>query len=168
MSNIKNSKLANDSIVGNGFIDFVIIKNPLVTGEYLFTAAIFNWECITPYDFKDRLFRFKIISTEENSVVSWRAKKMKIPVKQGVSTKETVLKSLIELQKINPEKIIYMGNDVNDLECMKIAGISVSPCDAHPEILKMATIVLSRAGGNGAVRELVDYIIEKFKQGDVN
>lgn len=64
--NTKTSKFAIDSIEGTGYIDFVIIKNPLFTGEYLFTAAIFNWECITPFDFKDRLFRFKIISTEEN------------------------------------------------------------------------------------------------------
>jgi YrbI family 3-deoxy-D-manno-octulosonate 8-phosphate phosphatase len=104
-----------------------------------------------------------IISTEKNPVVTYRAKKMRIPVKQGVSNKENILKAVIESRKLNPEKIIYMGNDVNDLECMKIVGISVSPSDAHPDILKIVTIILSRPGGNGAVRELVDYVIEKSK-----
>jgi YrbI family 3-deoxy-D-manno-octulosonate 8-phosphate phosphatase len=103
-----------------------------------------------------------IISTEKNPIVSQRAKKLKIPVKQGIQQKEKILLNIIKTQNLDPKNIIYIGNDVNDLECMKIVGVSVAPSDAHPSVLSCATIVLSSAGGKGAVRELVDYILEKL------
>jgi 3-deoxy-D-manno-octulosonate 8-phosphate phosphatase (KDO 8-P phosphatase) len=52
-----------------------------------------------------------------------------------------------------------MGDDVNDLEAMKIAGLSAAPADAVPAVLTTAKMVVSRNGGNGAVRELVDAIL---------
>jgi YrbI family 3-deoxy-D-manno-octulosonate 8-phosphate phosphatase len=109
-----------------------------------------------------------ILSTEKNSVVAHRAKKLKIPLKQGLQKKEEELADIITSGKLNPANIIFVGNDVNDLECMEIAGVSVCPSDAHPAVLKRATIVLSHSGGNGAVREFVDYILEKYHSGDVN
>ncbi len=64
--NTKTSKFIIDYIEGLGSFDFVIIENKFFTGSYRFTAALFNWDCVTPIDFKDRFYGFKIISQEEN------------------------------------------------------------------------------------------------------
>jgi len=101
-----------------------------------------------------------IISTEKNKIVSQRAKKLKIPVKQGIQNKEKLLQEIISSLGLTSENIIYMGNDINDLACMKMVGVSVAPLDAHPSVLSIASIILSNRGGQGAVRELVDCIIE--------
>jgi ABC-type polysaccharide/polyol phosphate transport system ATPase subunit len=64
--NTKTSKFAIDFIEGNGFLDFVAPKNQFFTGTYKFTAALYNWECVTPFDFKDKAYDFKVISSDEN------------------------------------------------------------------------------------------------------
>ncbi len=64
--NTKSSKFVIDFIEGVGSIDFEIKDNPFLTGSYLFTAALFNWECVTPFDFKDKKYSFKILSPLEN------------------------------------------------------------------------------------------------------
>lgn len=64
--NTKTSKFEIDFIEDDGFLDFIIPRNIFFTGSYKFTAAIFNWECVTPFDFKDRVFSFKVVSAEEN------------------------------------------------------------------------------------------------------
>ena len=101
-----------------------------------------------------------IISTEKNPVVTHRANKMKIPIIQGAPNKESILKEIIKDKGINWENVIYVGNDVNDAACMNLVGVSVAPGNAHPHIWDIAKIVLLHDGGKGAVRELVDYIIE--------
>ena len=102
-----------------------------------------------------------IISTEENPVVSERAKKLKIPVVQGIKYKEKVLLELLTRKNIDLQNVIYVGNDLNDLNCMKLVGTSIVTSDAHTSVKSIADIVLLKSGGKGAVRELVDYIIMK-------
>ena len=57
-------------------------------------------------------------------------------------------------------QIAYMGNDVNDLECMNAAGVAVAPADAHPQALRAAALVTNAVGGEGAVREVCDLLLE--------
>jgi len=97
-----------------------------------------------------------IISTEKNLVVSARAKKLKIPVLQGISNKREALQTYARESGYDLENIVYVGNDINDLEVMKIVGYPVAPADAHPEILKLACIVTGALGGAGVIREIYD------------
>jgi 3-deoxy-D-manno-octulosonate 8-phosphate phosphatase KdsC-like HAD superfamily phosphatase len=53
----------------------------------------------------------------------------------------------------------YMGDDVNDLDAMKLAGLAATPSDAHPAAKGCAAFIASRAGGHGAVRELIDAVL---------
>ena len=62
--------------------------------------------------------------------------------------------------KIPLEDAIYVGNDVNDRECMRLVGLSVAVSDAHPDVLDEADWILEAAGGEGAVRELADDILK--------
>jgi ABC-type polysaccharide/polyol phosphate transport system ATPase subunit len=64
--NTKTSKFPINFIEGDGFLDFIIARNKFFTGSFKFTAALYNWECITPFDFKDKEYVFKVISKDEN------------------------------------------------------------------------------------------------------
>lgn len=102
-----------------------------------------------------------ILSTETNPVVHSRAAKLKIPVFQGCKDKALFLQNYLWEHKINPQQVVYMGNDINDLAAMKIVGTVVAPADAHPDVLAVANYITSAKGGCGAVRELCDYLLQK-------
>ncbi|NOZ07567.1 MAG: HAD hydrolase family protein [FCB group bacterium] len=99
-----------------------------------------------------------ILSTEKNPVVSRRAEKLKIPCLQGSSDKKDTLIKHLKKHNINKEQVIYFGNDINDLEVMQWVGFSIAPADAHPEIKKIADLILSSGGGEGVIREFLDLI----------
>lgn len=102
-----------------------------------------------------------ILSTEANPVVIARARKMGLKVEYRRENKENLLREYFIQNEINPVDVIYMGNDLNDLEAMKMVGFSVAPRDAHPAIREIASLVLKERGGNGAVRELCEYIMQR-------
>lgn len=100
-----------------------------------------------------------IVSTETNKVVKQRAKKLKIPVIHGVFDKKQTLMDLSTKEKINLEKVLYVGNDINDYEAMKVCGYSACPSNSHPAIKGISDYILKRNGGSGAIRELVEDIL---------
>jgi YrbI family 3-deoxy-D-manno-octulosonate 8-phosphate phosphatase len=101
-----------------------------------------------------------ILSTEENQVVTARARKLKIPVIQGVKDKVPAIYELSENQGFNINNIYYVGNDLNDYRAMQLCGYSACPVDSHPSIKKIAGTVLSVKGGEGVVRELLEKVFE--------
>jgi N-acylneuraminate cytidylyltransferase len=101
-----------------------------------------------------------IISKERNPVVSARARKLSLEVVQGCDDKLPVLRDWLRRINIAPQNCAYMGNDVNDLECMSFVGIAIAPGDAHPRARDNATIVTEHDGGRGAIREVADAITE--------
>ena len=100
-----------------------------------------------------------ILSTEKNRVVEARAKKLKIPVIQGVSDKVEAIKKLVVENHYNLKKILYVGNDLNDYAVMQLCGYSACPADSHPKIKSISDIVLNSTGGNGVVRELLEEVL---------
>ena len=100
-----------------------------------------------------------ILSTEKNRVVEARAKKLKIPVIQGVSDKVEAIKKLVDQNHYNLKKILYVGNDLNDYAVMQLCGYSACPADSHPKIKSISDIVLNSTGGNGVVRELLEEVL---------
>jgi len=101
-----------------------------------------------------------IISKERNPVVSARGRKLSLEVVQGCDDKLPVLRNWLRRINVAPQNCAYMGNDVNDLECMSFVGIAIAPRDAHPRARDNATIVTEHDGGRGAIRELADAITE--------
>ncbi len=59
------------------------------------------------------------------------------------------------------ENVAAIGDDLNDMQMLKAAKISFVPRDASAYVDKIATVVLSKKGGNGAVREMIEYLIKK-------
>lgn len=99
-----------------------------------------------------------ILSTEKNPVVSKRAEKLKIKVIQGIDDKRKVLKRYAQEQEIELQNILYVGNDINDLDVMQIVGVTATPADAYEIVKNKADILLETKGGYGIVRELADYL----------
>jgi N-acylneuraminate cytidylyltransferase len=100
-----------------------------------------------------------ILSTEKNNVVAARAAKMNIDAVHGCGNKSDFLKNYVSEKQIDLNNIIYVGNDINDLEAMEMAGFSVCPCDAQETVKCKSDLILSHAGGNGAVRELCELLL---------
>ena len=104
-----------------------------------------------------------ILSSEINRVVEARARKMGVEVIHGIGLhdKGHVMREVLEQKNIKAENVIYIGNDLNDLPCFEVAGWSVAVADAYPEVIRAADHVLSRTGGHGALRELIDLILTR-------
>ncbi|WSB56030.1 N-acylneuraminate cytidylyltransferase [Streptomyces cellulosae] len=100
-----------------------------------------------------------ILSTEQNPVVAARAHKLKIPVLHGVDRKDLALKQWCEEQGIAPERVLYVGNDVNDLPCFALVGWPVAVASAHDAVRGAARAVTTLPGGDGAVREIAGWIL---------
>ncbi len=101
-----------------------------------------------------------IISGEDSPLVDRFAAKMNLTdITKGCKDKAAALSSFAQRQGLLPQEICFMGDDVNDLTAMEIAGLAAAPADARPAALLKADIVTSAPGGNGAVRELVDLIL---------
>ena len=100
-----------------------------------------------------------ILSTENNPVVTMRAKKLKIPVVQGVDDKVEAIKKLVNKNSYNLKNILYVGNDLNDYLVMQLCGYTICPADSHPKIKEISNVVLKANGGNGIVRELLEDVL---------
>ncbi len=100
-----------------------------------------------------------ILSTEANPVVSQRAAKLGLEVIQGVRDKKSVLDDWIATNAFDWQRIVYVGNDINDVGCLQAAGCGVAVANATKEAARAADIRLRRAGGSHAVRELIELIL---------
>ncbi len=101
-----------------------------------------------------------LISGEPSPLVDRYAAKMHIAdVTKGCRDKATALREFAQRNQLQLGEICFMGDDVNDLAAMDIAGFSAAPANARPEVLAKVNFIASSSGGNGAVRELVDAIL---------
>jgi YrbI family 3-deoxy-D-manno-octulosonate 8-phosphate phosphatase len=101
-----------------------------------------------------------IISTETNPVVNARAKKLKVPVLQGIKNKAELLEDIVQDNNFEFSQVCYIGNDINDYFAMKLCGLKVCPSDSHKRIIEIADVVLSSKGGHGIVRELIEDVFQ--------
>lgn len=102
--------------------------------------------------------RALIISTEKNAVVSQRARKLQIECRQGIDDKADCVRSMCDEASIPLDRVAFVGNDINDIPALQIAGAAFVVADAYPEARVYADFCLSKPGGYGAVRELCDMV----------
>jgi YrbI family 3-deoxy-D-manno-octulosonate 8-phosphate phosphatase len=100
-----------------------------------------------------------VLSTEANPVVAQRCKKLQLPCQTGLADKATALRAVLQTQQLSPATVVYVGNDINDRDCLQIVGVSIVVADAHPAVVELAQYQTQRAGGFGAVREVCDWIV---------
>src|SRR5262245_48313888 len=108
---------------------------------------------------RKRGFPVVILSTEASPVVQKRAAKLKLPWVSGVADKTEAFHRLLDERGVPAADVVFVGNDVNDLGCLRAAGCGLVVADAHPRARAEADGVLSRPGGHGAVREVCEAIL---------
>jgi N-acylneuraminate cytidylyltransferase len=107
--------------------------------------------------------RMLVLSTEQRSIAAARSAKLGIPCQYGIADKGAFLRRLLSEEGIDQAHVVYVGNDVNDLPAMSVAGFPVAVADAHPDVVKVARLVLERPGGRGAVRECCDRLLAHLR-----
>ncbi len=102
-------------------------------------------------------FRQVILSTESNPVVAARGRKLGIEVIQGCHDKLYTLMDYCEKNEISTQNVVFVGNDINDLQAMNAVGYAACPADASLEVRQSGALILSTLGGSGVIRELMTY-----------
>jgi YrbI family 3-deoxy-D-manno-octulosonate 8-phosphate phosphatase len=106
-------------------------------------------------------FLTAIITQENTEIVIARTKKLKISkVVLGSMNKEHDLRNIAEEFNLDLEEIAYIGDDINDISAMKIAGVAVAPNDCSHSVMEYVDFRTKANGGNGAVRELCELILQ--------
>lgn len=103
-----------------------------------------------------------VLSKEKNAVLTARCNKLNIPCTYGIENKLALLQEQLEKNGIDPQNVVYVGNDINDITCMQFVGCGVAVSDAYPAVKEVATLVLNNKGGNGAIREICELILNKL------
>jgi 3-deoxy-D-manno-octulosonate 8-phosphate phosphatase (KDO 8-P phosphatase) len=101
-----------------------------------------------------------IITGKKSEILAKRAAELKIEeVYQGIDDKLKVLDETLDRYQITYENVAYIGDDVNDIECMKVCYLKACPADAIGEVIDIVDYVCKVNGGDGAVREFIDLIV---------
>ena len=134
----------------------------LCGGLPLLVVATYRSDSPRIRELRERGIEVLILSSEPNTVVAARAKKMGVEAIHGVGLQDKgrVMREVLAKRNIAAEHVIYIGNDLNDLPCFEVAGWSVAVADAFPEVRRAADFILTKAGGQGALRELCDLILK--------
>lgn len=104
---------------------------------------------------------FMILTGRKSYCVEHRANELKIKyVFQGIADKLSYLQQFLSQHRLSPCDVAYIGDDVNDLECMHIVGFTACPADAVKEVRQRCDFVSCYNGGQGAVREVCDMILK--------
>ena len=99
-----------------------------------------------------------ILTTETVPVAVARAKKLDVDCRYGLFDKLAALHEEADSRSVALAQTAYIGNDVNDAECLRAVGLPVCPADAWPEVAGLARWTLERRGGEGCVREFCDAV----------
>jgi N-acylneuraminate cytidylyltransferase len=100
-----------------------------------------------------------ILSRERATIARARAAKLDVPCIDACTDKLTALQAFAGERGITPDRIAYVGNDINDLACMRWVHAPIAVADAAPDVLNVAQWRTARAGGYGAVREVIDVLL---------
>jgi len=106
-------------------------------------------------------FEVMVISGSSSSFVHDRLNKLGIKdVYMNVKNKEDFLKNIAAERRISLTELLYMGDDIPDYFCMKIAGVAACPADAAFEIKEIASYISPYAGGHGCVRDVIEKVLK--------
>lgn len=149
------------------------VDGTLTDGKIYMSA---NGELMKAFNIKDgyaiaRLREYGIepviITGRSSEIVQQRCAELKITeLHQGVDNKSYKLRDICKRRHVTLSQVAYIGDDLNDLSCMKICGFSACPADAMKQVADSVNYVCRTNGGDGAVREFIDYLLSKQASGD--
>jgi len=102
-----------------------------------------------------------IVTQERTRLVARRAERLAIPeLHQGAMDKLSVIRDMATRHGMSLREVAYIGDDVNDMEALRAVGFSAAPKDGLPQVLQIVDYVCQKKGGEGAVREIADMILQ--------
>ncbi|OGQ17988.1 MAG: hypothetical protein A3B70_07060 [Deltaproteobacteria bacterium RIFCSPHIGHO2_02_FULL_40_11] len=108
-------------------------------------------------------YQFAIITGRDTQIITTRATQLGIhDVYLKKINKIPAFEDLLKKKKLKTEEVCYMGDDILDIPLLKRAGLAVVPANGNAETKKFADIITQRSGGDGAVRELIDLILDEM------
>lgn len=103
-----------------------------------------------------------IITGRKSQIVAKRAEELKIKkIYQGIQNKKELLETIMEEYHVQSSEIAYIGDDLNDIDCIRVCGLSACPQDAVEQVKRTVDYICKNCGGKGAVREFIEYILEE-------
>lgn len=133
-----------------------------------------NGDAVKSFDVKDgtgivfaRLAGIKtaMITGKASEIVRKRAKELQVDdFYENVYNKTIPLYELLERYGLQKEEVAYIGDDIGDAEVMGMVGFAAAVGDAHPLIKRISHYIAKRYGGRGAVREVIDFILDVQEQ----
>jgi 3-deoxy-D-manno-octulosonate 8-phosphate phosphatase (KDO 8-P phosphatase) len=105
-----------------------------------------------------------VLSTEVNPVVSERCRKLRLRCVQGCEDKGMFLRGEVAERGLDVSTVAYLGNDINDRDCLAMVGLPLVVWDAHPDVVALGRWRTTKPGGHGAVREVCDLIYAVWRQ----
>jgi len=106
-----------------------------------------------------------IITGRKSKIVEKRAHELGVEhLYQGINDKERVLKEIVDKMDIGFDEVAVIGDDLNDFKMLRLAGRSFTPSNGVKEIQEIVDTVLSKKGGDGAVREMIDILVDENLQ----
>jgi len=143
--------------------DGVVTDNCVYVNDDFSVSRKLNFKDIMAFsNLKKAGLKTGIISGEKNAAIEILSKKFDIcEIHQNIRQKIDILKSIIDKYKLSPDEYVYIGDDVNDLECLEFAKYKVTVPHAPDRIRKIAGIqITENQAGNGAFREVADCLTE--------
>ena len=142
--------------------DGIVTDNCVYVNDDFTMSRKLNFKDVMAFSLlKKNGFDMAIISGEKNAAIELIAKKFNIEeVHQNIRIKIDVLKSIIDKHRLSQDEYIYIGDDVNDLECLRYAKYKITVPHA-PDILKNIDDIqiTENVAGNGAFREVADCLV---------
>ncbi len=106
-----------------------------------------------------------IVTKEKNEIIKKWAEKMKVKkLYDGIQEKEKILEKICKEYSVKPLEVAFIGDDINDLELLKIVGFSAVPQDGHDLVKKNVDYTCKNNGGHTAFREIADLVLIQLKK----
>ena len=142
--------------------DGIVTDNCVYINEDFIMSRKLNFKDVMGFSIlKKNGYNIAIISGEKNSAIETMAKKFQIPeIHQGIRIKIDVLKTIVDKYNLSQEEYAYLGDDVNDLDCLNFAKYKITVPHAVDKVKSVKDIqITSSQAGNGAFREVVDCLV---------
>ena len=142
--------------------DGVLTDNFVIINEDFSTSRKLNFKDIMAFAIlKRNNYKIGIISGEANSAIEYLAEKFKAEeVHQKIRVKIDVLKDIVERYNLSEDEFLYIGDDINDIECLEFAKYKITVPHAVKKVRDIAGIQITESdAGNGAFREVVDCLV---------
>ena len=139
--------------------DGIVTDNCVYIHDDFSMARKINFKDVMAFSIlKKSNFKIGIISGEQNAAIETLARKFMIDeVHQDIRIKINVLKSIVEKYNLNQNEYVYIGDDINDIECLEYAKYKITVPHAVDKVKKIRGIQITKnEGGNGAFREVAD------------